>query len=127
MGAEAAAFGTVLVLGLLSLLYLGKPIFSGRRYGAAVNTELDELMLERERSYTALADLDFDRECGKISDADYETLRADLMRETAAVLEQLDARIAESKGEESGGAGPMDDDMLEREIEAFKNARDPYR
>ena len=128
MTAETALFAAFCALTLLGLLYLGSPILSagGRRFEAR-DTELDELMIERERSYTALADLDFDRDCGKISERDYERLRTDLMRETAHILAEMDARIEERGGSPTAPAGSIDDDLLEREIEAFKKARGQYR
>lgn len=127
MTSETALFAALCALALLGLLYLGSPLlYAGGQRFEARDTELDELMIERERSYTALADLDFDRECGKISDADYERLRADLMRETAHILAEMDARIEARGGSPTAAAGAVDDDLLEREIEAFKKARERY-
>lgn len=127
MTAETALFAASCALALLGLLYLASPLlYAGERRFEARDTELDELMMERERSYTALADLDFDRECGKISERDYERLRADLMQETAHILAEMDARIERQGGAPAASAGAIDDDLLEREIEAFKKAREQY-
>ncbi len=49
------------------------------------------LALEREQSYTALADLDEDFETGKLSIQDYQKLRTELLRETAEIVSQLEA------------------------------------
>ena len=127
MTAETALFAALALLALLALLYFIGPLLNPADHPIeARDTELDELMIERERSYTALADLDFDKECGKISDADYERLRVDLMRETAHILAEMDARIEERGGAPTAPAGAVDDDLLEREIEAFKKARERY-
>lgn len=49
------------------------------------------LALEREQSYTALADLDEDFETGKLSIQDYQKLRTELLQETAEIVSQLEA------------------------------------
>ena len=48
------------------------------------------LSQERERSYAALADLDEDYEIGKLSEADYQKLRDELLQETAQIIVQLE-------------------------------------
>ncbi len=52
------------------------------------------LTLEREQSYTALADLDEDFETGKLSIQDYQKLRTELLQETAEIVSQLEADAA---------------------------------
>lgn len=60
--------------------------------------EIDALRLEHERGLAvqALRDLEFDREMGKLSDADYEALRATLENRALAAMqsiEQLNSKI----------------------------------
>ncbi|MEO2004900.1 MAG: hypothetical protein ABGY41_12465, partial [Candidatus Poribacteria bacterium] len=75
--------------------------------------------------YTALTDLEFDFECGKISDADYEELRHDLMLETAQVLARIDERIAATgSGVPAASAtAAMHEDALEEEIARHRSGR----
>ncbi|MGC1677382.1 MAG: hypothetical protein WA740_07590, partial [Candidatus Binataceae bacterium] len=61
--------------------------------------ELDAIRLEHERGLAvqALRDLEFDREMGKLSDADYEALRATLENRALGAMqsiEQLKEKIA---------------------------------
>jgi cytochrome c-type biogenesis protein CcmH len=49
-----------------------------------------QLLQERARFYADLRELDFDFQAGKLSEADYTSLRRDIEAKAAAVLEQLD-------------------------------------
>ena len=106
----------MVILGIALLVYLGFPIFS-KKNDQPVATSDDviaerrrTLFQERERSYAALADLDEDYETGKLSDADYQALREDLLQETARVIMQLEneslsdveAEIERFKQQQSG-------------------------
>ena len=86
----------MVIFGILLLAYLGSPIFSKTGGQRAVTSEevIEErrrtLFQERENSYAALADLDEDYETGKLSEADYQELREELLQETARVIMQLE-------------------------------------
>ena len=83
----------ILLLGIPLLVYLGLPLWSKPRPSPemdAVETRMQTLYLERERSYSALVDLEEDYEIGKLSQADYQALRGQLLQETAAVLTQIE-------------------------------------
>lgn len=126
---ETAMIGVGLfVFGLPTLLYLLRPVLT--MGGVTVEDdraarEARELLAERERSYTALTDLDFDFECGKISEADYERLRHELMVETAEVLSRIDERIAVAEGgiPAASATSAMHEDALEREISQHRSGR----
>lgn len=86
----------MIILGIALLVYLGLPIFlkKGDQFVATSDDIIEErrqtLFQERERSYAALSDLDEDYETGKLSDADYQELREELLQETARVIMQLE-------------------------------------
>ncbi len=104
----------MIIFGIALLVYLGFPIFSGTGSPPVTTSEdiISErqrtLFQERERSYAALADLDEDYETGKLSEADYQELRDDLLQETAQIIVQLES---ESQSD------------VEEEIERFKQQR----
>lgn len=101
----------LVLLGLPLFLYLGLPIWLPHRRASEVDTveaRMQTLFLERERSYSALVDLDEDYESGKLSQADYQALRGQLLQETAEVLAQI---------ETSGMAS------IEAEIENYKQTK----
>jgi hypothetical protein len=98
MSIETGTAMGMMAFGLPILLLLLHPILTraGRRAEDDIaERQIEELLTEREQSYTALTDLDFDFECDKISDEDYRRLRGELVRETAIVLGQIDDMIAE--------------------------------
>ena len=102
----------ILLLGIPLIVYLGLPLrFRGRTAPEmdAVESSMQQLFRERERSFSALADLDEDYEVGKLSDQDYQTLRSQLLEETVAVVTQI-----ESSGMIS----------VEEEIERYRRAKD---
>ena len=93
----------ILLLGLPLLVYLGLPLWSKPRLSPemnAVEARMQALYFERERSYSALVDLEEDYETGKLSQADYQVLRGQLLRETAGVLTQIETAGMASVEEE---------------------------
>ncbi len=93
----------ILLLGLPLLVYLGLPLWSQPRPSPemdAVETRMQTLYRERERSYSALVDLEEDYETGKLSHADYQALRGQLLQETAAVVAQIETAGMASVEEE---------------------------
>ena len=56
--------------------------------------ERKNLTEQKERLYDAIQDLDFEYRAGKLSDADYQSVRSDLVSQAAAIMSQLD-KLAE--------------------------------
>ena len=82
------------ILGTMLLVYLYYPFLeSNQTYPEVdpVEERRQTLAIEREQSYTALADLDEDFETGKLSIQDYQKLRTELLQETADIVSQLEA------------------------------------
>jgi hypothetical protein len=90
MGATVVAF----------VLY---PVFAEARSGGLADLgdaerEILDLEEKKTRLYASLTDLDFEKEAGKVSEADYQTARNDYIAQVAAVIEKLEA-LAPRKGE----------------------------
>ena len=93
----------IFLIGLPLLVFLGLPLWSKARPVPEIDpvaSRMQGLFLERERSYAALAELDEDYEVGKLSQADYQVLRGQLLQETVAVLAQLETSGMTSVEEE---------------------------
>ena len=93
----------ILLLGMPLLVYLGLPLWSKPQPSPemdAVEARMQTLYLERERSYSALVDLEEDYETGKLSQGDYQALRGQLLGETAAILTQIETAGMASVEEE---------------------------
>ncbi len=136
MSIETGTAMGMMAFGLPILLLMLHPILTraGRQADDDVAArQIEELLTEREQSYTALADLDFDFECDKISEQDYRRLRGELVRETSVVLGQIDDMITEKRSATDGptrGKRPkakptvaVGEDAVEREISRFEQQR----
>ena len=79
----------------VSLFVLGYPIINARKYQTASvprgNKQLDTLESARVQTLDAIRDLQFDHLTGKLSDADYQSLRTQYEFQAAKILQQLDA------------------------------------
>ncbi len=76
-----------LLLGLL--LYLGRPLLTGGRAGAATGPTR-QLFERKEQLLGEIVELELDRELGKVSAEDFQRLFAELEAETLAILGELD-------------------------------------
>lgn len=138
------AIGTILGLAVfvVAVAFVVRPLVVGPaassrdRYRArghsALARQMDEraeLLEKRNAVYTAIRELDFDHETGKVSDEEHARQRAELVREGVAILKGLDrleaaapaadpleaAIAAVRQGAEAGAA-----DALEAEISGLR-------
>ena len=75
----------------LVVVFVARPL--RRRVGRSISPEEHEysaLLAERDRLLTALLELDFDYDLGKIPEEIYPTQRADFLTRSKTVLEKLD-------------------------------------
>lgn len=91
--------------------------------GAAPPDALDSLIAQRDSAYDALRDLDFDFQMGKLSQTDYEQLRAKYKTRAAQTLQQIDA-LGGAPGQLPGvpaesGAG----DDIEAQVERLRQKK----
>lgn len=64
---------------------------TGEAAAAAHEADLADLEARKEALYRQIRDAELDRAQGKLSDADFERLDADLRREAIALLKRIDA------------------------------------
>lgn len=77
------------MLGILA--FVAYPLFNPARGKIAGETHaLDALVAQRDSTYDAIRDLDFDYQLGKLSQDDYTALREKYKARAAHVLQQLD-------------------------------------
>lgn len=91
------------VLGATVVAFVLYPVFAEAGAGALsdlgdAEREILDLEEKKSRLYASLTDLDFEKEAGKVSDADYQTARNDYLAQVAAVIEKIDG-LAPRKGE----------------------------
>ncbi len=124
-----------LLIGLLCILFVAWPFLFPSREGqkrlpAPPVDELQELIARREAVYSAIRDLDFDFETGKLEDEDYRLQRETWIARGVEVLKAIDAYQALHPQErplaqtDSDGAGaPPAAADLDAQIEAAVAAR----
>jgi hypothetical protein len=105
----------ILLMGLGLVILVAEPLVRPPAPWQSGNDEpeLERLALQKETLYTAIRDLDFDYQTGKVDQGDYAELRQHLEGEALQVLRRLD--------EVDPLAGL--DDELERQILAVRQSR----
>ena len=81
----------VFFLGSLYYVFL----FPGEVFSGEEKTRLGYLRERKEAVYENLRDLNFEYKAGKVPDADYQSMRASLEEEAAAVLAEI-ARLEQA-------------------------------
>ena len=100
----------VVALAILALLWVLSPIRRGRVTDTDPDSEhLSEVIERKDAAVIAMVDIEYERELGKLSDTDFEALRAEYEREALAALHALEKATIDDA-----------DDQLEVEIAAMK-------
>ncbi len=124
---DLAAILFLAALLLVVTLYLVMPLMGMHSQRAPEETQaVSALLAERERLLTALQELDFDFQLGKVPADDYPVQRADLLRKGADVLKQLDALAPSrpaARPEQATNSGSEKANLTDDEIESMLAAR----
>lgn len=109
----------VILLAAVALLAIAYPILAGSRNTQPVSTtgqeRLDELLAQRDTTFQALRDLNFDRQVGKVTDDDFHAFEAGLKQIAAESLRALDEWEAQATRDL--------DAKLSAEVQARRRAR----
>jgi len=90
---------TLFICGVLTLSALYYVFFfPGEVYAGPEKTRLIYLGERKEAVYENLRDLNFEYKAGKVPDADYQSMRASLEEEAAAILAEI-ARLEQAAGQ----------------------------
>jgi len=82
-------------LGAIVVAFVLYPVFTESPANGLVELdetarELSDLSDKKAMLYEAIQELDFEKESGKISDTEYNTLRSDYLAQVAVVIEKID-------------------------------------
>jgi hypothetical protein len=72
--------------------------YPGEVYAGEEKTRLGYLRERKEADYENLRDLNFEYKAGKVPDADYQSMRASLEEEAAAIMAEI-ARLEQAPGQ----------------------------
>lgn len=104
----------LLLIGILA--FVAYPLFNTPREKIAGTTNaLDTLIAQRDSTYDAIRDLDFDFQLGKLSQDDYTMLRDKYKARAALVLQQIDAL--------GNGHGATADADIEAQVAQLRRAK----
>ncbi len=91
----------IAILAIAAIGLAARPLFQLEqapvRAAATTDPNVENLLSAREATYAAIKDLETDYAMGKLSDADYENLRAKYEGKALAILQQLDAAQVASR------------------------------
>ncbi len=107
------------LLAVAIVAYISYPLLrksQGETVDADSNERGVELFAERDNINAALADLDFEYECGKVSDEEYQRLRQELLQDVASVSARIESASAISQK-------PQSEDAVEAEIARYKKQK----
>ena len=86
-------------------------------FASASDPVLETLVVQRDSTYAAIKDLEFDHAMNKLSDADYKSLRAKYETKAVAILQELDSMAALQKRH----ARPkLSDESIEQQVRQMR-------
>jgi hypothetical protein len=108
----------VAIIGLGVLAWVTLPLRGGRSEDAPeLSRALEEALADKRAALMAIVDIENERAVGKMSQADFDALKAEYESQALAALRNADALRASATG---SAHEPEDDDELELEIAAVR-------
>ncbi len=108
----------LLVIGIIA--FIAYPLFNlPRGKFTESENEWDALIAQRDATYEALRDLDFDFQLGKLSKVDYDALRDKYKTRAAYILQQIDALA----GANAGSNGKDAEVQIEAQVAQLRRAK----
>jgi hypothetical protein len=86
-------------------------------FNGASDPVLENLIVQRDATYAAIKDLEFDHAMSKLSDADYKSLRAKYETKAVAILQELDGMTSTQKRRAHTA---LSDEAIEREVQQLR-------
>jgi hypothetical protein len=93
-----------LLVAIVAVLLVLDPILRPGRAPAPAEPEEDPTEQKKELALAALKEIEFDRATGKLSESDYQTMRARYTKEAVEALREVEAQPALAGGNGHGGA-----------------------
>jgi hypothetical protein len=86
-------------------------------FASASDPVLETLVVQRDATYAAIKDLEFDHAMDKLSDTDYKSLRAKYEAKAVTILQELDSMAASHKRH----ARPtLSDESIEQQVRQMR-------
>lgn len=120
----AIAIIVIAVVAIVGWPYFNQSGDSEDVFNSAADPVLENLVVQRDATYAAIKDLEFDYAMGKLSEADYKSMRAKSETKAVAILQELDGlKPARSKN----GHGVTKEDVIERQVRRLRHGNSSLR
>ena len=93
----ATAIMIVAAFGIVAYPYFKTSRELDVSFASTTDPVVETLVVQRDATYAAIKDLEFDHAMSKLSDADYKSLRAKYEAKAVAILQELDSVAAARK------------------------------
>lgn len=120
----AIAIIVIAVIALVGWPYFSPSGDSDDVFSSAADPVLENLVVQRDATYAAIKDLEFDYAMGKLSEADYKSMRAKSETKAVAILQELDG-LKPARGK--NGHGSVREDLIERQVRRLRRGTAPAR
>lgn len=90
----ATAIMIVAAFGIVAYPYFKTSRELDVSFASSTDPVVETLVVQRDATYAAIKDLEFDHAMSKLSDADYRSLRAKYEAKAVAILQELDSMAA---------------------------------
>ena len=95
-----------MAIAVVVIAYVAQPLLVRARRLASEDSLSDKLLAERDSIYTAIRDLDFDFQTGKLLEADYRVMRDKYAARGVEILRELDALGSADRGLQAADRPP---------------------
>lgn len=88
---------------------------------------LESLVVQRDATYSAIKDLEFDHAMNKLSDSDYKSLRGKYETKAVSILQELDGVVGAFKPAEQSKRARLSDEEIEKRIQQMRGGAKTVR
>jgi hypothetical protein len=118
----AIAIMIIAVFAIVAYPYFTPAVEMDVALAAASDPVLENLIVQRDATYAAIKDLEFDHAMNKLSNADYRSLRGKYEAKAVAILQQLDSVTASQRRR---ARSTLNDHAIERQVQMLRGGAKP--
>jgi hypothetical protein len=115
----AIALIVVAALAIVAYPYFKPPRELDVSFASGTDPVLESLVVQRDATYAAIKDLEFDHAMNKLSDADYKSLRTKYEAKAVAILQELDSMTAAHKRHPRAH---LSDEAIEHQVQQLRGS-----
>ena len=115
----AIALMIVASIAIVAYPYFKTPRDLDVSFASGSDPVLESLVVQRDATYAAIKDLEFDHAMNKLSDADYKTLRGKYEVKAVAILQELDSMAAVQQRHLRAN---LSDEAIEQQVQRLRGA-----